>query len=99
MTATEQEEHSPAISTMEMSLRAVLPFSRLMNLLRSIFLTVFCFCIMSQQLQAADPVVSNISAVQRPGTELVDIKQHHAASNENSVISHDRMVIALIGSK
>jgi hypothetical protein len=99
MTATEQENHSPAISTMGMSLHAFLPFSRLMNLMRSISVSAFCCCIMSQPLLAADPMISNISAVQRPGTKLVDIKQHHAASNENSVISHDRMVIALIGSK
>ncbi len=84
---------------MGMSLRAFLPFYRLMNLLRSISVSVFCFCFMSQPLQAADPVVSDISAVQRAGTKLVDIAYDPTVSNENRVTSDERIVIDLIGSK
>jgi hypothetical protein len=50
-------------------------------------------------LWAADPVVSNISAVQRAGTKLVDIADDPSASNENRVTLHERIVIDLIGSK
>lgn len=47
--------------------------SCIMNLLRSISLFFACYGFLSGNLQAADPVVSNISAVQRAGTKLVDI--------------------------
>ena len=58
-----------------------------MNLLRSISLFFACYGFLSGNLHAADPVVSNISAVQRAGTKLVDITYDVTADTPTVQIS------------
>ncbi len=66
---------------------------------RVFFYACAIFWTLFDGLQAADPVVSNISAVQRAGTKLLYIEYDPTASNENCVTSDERIVIDLIGSK
>jgi hypothetical protein len=53
--------------------------------LRLVLLRPFILLLFSLPVRAADPVVSNISAVQRAGTQLVDITYNVAADYPLSV--------------
>jgi hypothetical protein len=55
-------------------------FARYFNAFRTLHVCAI-LCAMTSLLYAADPVVSNISAVQRAGTKLVDVADEVMATH------------------